>query len=316
MGISRRDRDFFFSLKPLKSPHTLLSFDRTVQTRKMLSPKFFIVSLLAQTALAVLDPSATPDADGKYTISSTGIRASFIPYGASLTNLYINDTRGIERDIVLGFDNATYYGIDKMHAHLGGVPGRYANRIKNSSFEIDGVTYNVLPNEHPTADHPEGVNQLHGGPNGWDWRIFDVESYTESSITFKMVDADGNQGFPGEVISYITYTVSPHTWDIKMTATATTKKTPIMLSSHVYWNLDGFQNPETPLALNHSLWMPYSGQRIGVDSILIPDGVILPNHKGSVNDFWSKPKLIGADFAKPELMGNCGEGCLGYGKSS
>ena len=52
-----------------------------------------------------------PDSDGKYVIQGTGIRATFIPYGASISNLFINDTHGVERDIVLGFDNATYYGL-------------------------------------------------------------------------------------------------------------------------------------------------------------------------------------------------------------
>lgn len=74
---------------------------------------------------------AQPGPDGKYTLESEGIRAKFIPYGASISNLFINDTNGVERDIVMGFDNATYYSIDKQHPHLGGIPGRYANRIKN-----------------------------------------------------------------------------------------------------------------------------------------------------------------------------------------
>lgn len=64
-----------------------------------------------------------PDQDGKYTIAADGIRLQFVPYGASITNLFINDTIGVERDIVLGFDNATYYPIDTSHPHLGGVPG-------------------------------------------------------------------------------------------------------------------------------------------------------------------------------------------------
>jgi len=58
--------------------------------------------------------------------------------------------------------------------------------------------------------------------------------------------------------------------------------------------------------------LPYSGQRIGVDGILIPDGTILPNTKGSVNDFWSAPKQLGADFGKSALVGNCGTNCTGY----
>jgi aldose 1-epimerase len=64
-----------------------------------------------------------PDANGKYEISAEGIRALFIPYGASITNLFVNDTNGIERDIVLGFDNASHYSVDPFHPHLGGVPG-------------------------------------------------------------------------------------------------------------------------------------------------------------------------------------------------
>jgi aldose 1-epimerase len=110
----------------------------------------------------------------------------------------------------------------------------------------------------------------------------------------------------------VTYTLSPYTWHISMTAFATTHKTPIMLSSHTYWNLDGFQNPDTPLALNHTLHLPYSGQRIATDGILIPNGTVLPNQKYDVNDFWSSPKQIGANFTSPELLGNCGTNCTGY----
>jgi aldose 1-epimerase len=179
-----------------------------------------------------------PDANGKYTIQSDGLRAQFITYGASITNLFMKDISGVERDIVLGYDNASYYSIDPVHPHFGGVPGRYANRIKNSSFVIDGVTYHVLPNEHPTPANPAGVDTLHGGPNGWDHRNFTVVAHTKNSITFSIVDPDGEQGFPGEVVSYVTYTLDDMTWDISMVAFAETKETPIMLSSHVSFQYD------------------------------------------------------------------------------
>ena len=65
--------------------------------------------------------------NGKYQISAEGIRANFSPYGASISNLFITDVHGVERDIVLGFDNASYYSIDKSHPHLGGVPGKSAH---------------------------------------------------------------------------------------------------------------------------------------------------------------------------------------------
>jgi aldose 1-epimerase len=186
-----------------------------------------LLPLFAVTALAQDSSSQSgPDEHGKYEISAEGIRGLFIPYGASVTNLFVKGKDGVERDIVLGFDDAAEYE-GEVHPHLGGVPGRYANRIKNSTFVIDGEEFNIEPNEH------DDLNTLHGGPNGWDYRNFTVVSHTENSITFSIVDPDGEQGFPGEVVSYVTYTMLPCQWNIKIVALATTKKTPIMLTSHV-----------------------------------------------------------------------------------
>ena len=179
------------------------------------------------------DGNTGPDADGKYVIYGTNIRANFIPYGASVSNLFINDTNCVERDLVGGFDNATHYTEDTVHPHFGGVPGRYANRIKNSSFVLDGETYNILPNENPEPGFPQGIDTLHGGPDGWDWRNWTVVAHEYNSITFSLTDPDGMEGFPGEVVSYVTYTLGNMTWDLRMVAVATTKATPIMLSSHV-----------------------------------------------------------------------------------
>jgi len=266
----------------------------------------FAATALAQYSTPPTNSSSSgPDKDGKYEISSEGIRGHFIPYGASVSNLFVMGKDGVERDIVLGFDNATAYE-GEVHPHLGGVPGRYANRIRNSTFSIDGEQFFIEPNEN------NNNNTLHGGPDGWDYRNFTVVAHTEDSITFSIVDPDGKEGFPGEVVSYVTYTMTPNTWNIKIVALATTKKTPIMLTSHTYWNLDGFGNPEDETIFNHTFHIPYSGQRMDVDAILIPTGTILPNEQYSVNDFWSAPKQIGANQTAPELLGNCGTNCTGY----
>jgi aldose 1-epimerase len=215
-----------------------------------------------------------PDSNGKYEISGPGIRALFIPYGASISNLFINDSSGIERDIVTGFDNASYYEIDRQHGHFGGVPGRYANRIKNSTFTVDGETYHVTPNEHPTEEYPEGVNQLHGGPNGWDWRNWTVVAHTANSITFSLTDPDGEMGFPGEVVSYVTYTLGNMTWDFKMVALSTTKVTPIMLSSHV-----------GPLSIPHLLsYLPWSSSN-GKTGILEPRRIPKQRNRNRLQPF-------------------------------
>jgi len=156
------------------------------------------------------------------------------------------------------------------------------------------------------------VDTLHGGPNGYDWRQWTVVKQTANSITFSLVDKDGEQGFAGDVISYVTYTLGDMTWDISIAAIATTKVTPIMMSSHGYWNLDGFTNKKDATASDHSLWLPYGGERVETDPILIPTGNFLANKKDGVNDFWSKPKKLGSDLKKKELLGNCGFNCTGY----
>ena len=252
-------------------------------------------------------------ADGKYEICAGGIRAYFIPYGASLSNLFIQDIHGVERDIVLGFDNATYYSESALHPHLNGIPGRYANRISNGTFTIDSETHHTDLNEN-------GEDTLHGGSDGWDWRNWTVIAHTTDSVTFSLVDPADSMGFPGEVTAFVIYTVTPYSWNVRMNALATTRKTPIMLTSHTYLNLDGFQNPHTPLALEHTLYMPHAGQRISTDGTLIPDGDVLPNVKDGTFDFWSKPKQLGANITAPlglnitysAAHGACGTGCTGY----
>lgn len=82
--------------------------------------------LLAAGAVAQYDNSTSgPDEDGKYLLEAEGIRAYFIPYGAAITNLFVTDAGGVERDIVLGYDNASYYSIDEKHPYYGGVPGKF-----------------------------------------------------------------------------------------------------------------------------------------------------------------------------------------------
>ncbi|KAJ5734068.1 galactose mutarotase-like protein [Penicillium malachiteum] len=239
-----------------------------------------------------------PDSNGFYVISSEGIRANFVPYGSAVSNLF-------KLDLVVGFDKATAY-TEGIHAHLGSVPGRYYGRIKNSSFDVDGTTYHVLPNENNDND------TLHGGPDGWDYRNWTVVAHTTDSVKFSLIDPAGMQGFPGEIICYVTYTLTPYRWFMRMVAMATTKKTPIMLSSHTYWNLDGFRNPNTAEILNHTFYVPEGGQRLDIDNIEVPNGEVLSNPKYSVWDFWSSPKQIGSNITSPDLTGGCGYSCTGY----
>lgn len=113
----------------------------------------FAASGFAQytTAPPAQNETTGPDADGKYEISAEGIRAHFIPYGASISNLFINDTNGIERDIVLGFDNASHYSVDPFHPHLGGVPGSFAPKIiRIGSSKLTGTYQGAMPTASKT----------------------------------------------------------------------------------------------------------------------------------------------------------------------
>ena len=240
----------------------------------------------------------------KYTISAPGINASFIPYGARITNLFVNDRNGDPQDVVLGYDDGTAYlnDTETVHTYFGPVVGRYANRIKNGTFTVGGITSHIPENENA------GHDTLHGGNVGYDQRNWTVVEANTSSITFSLLD-QGFEGFPGTIITYATYTVSAGPqWTSRLVSIPLDEPTPIMLANHVYWNLDAFTNPSDTTILNNTLYMPYSDRYIEIDNIEVPNGTI-----GIVNntflDFTS-PKQIGSDIEN--AVNACGLGCTGY----
>jgi len=113
-------------------------------------------------------PSAASSNDHfkSYTIKAENITAKLIPYGARLTSLTVPDRDGNVQDVVVGYDDPIEYLHDSEtnRTFFGAVVGRYANRIKNGTFTVDGKTYHVPENEH------DGVDTLHGGFTGYDMR--------------------------------------------------------------------------------------------------------------------------------------------------
>ncbi len=266
----------------------------------MLHSILLSLTVLSSKALAQI-PSSVFE---KYTISAPGINASFIPYGARLTNLYVNDRNGNPQDVVLGYDDGTQYlnDTETVHTYLGPVVGRYANRIKNGTFTIDGTTSHIPENEHMGAD------TLHGGNVGYDQRNWTIVEANSSTITFSLLD-QGFEGFPGTIITFATYTVSAGPrWTSRMVSIPLDQPTPIMLANHVYWNLDAFANPADTTILNNTLHMPYAARYIEFDNIEVPNGTI-----GTVNDTYldfTSPKQIGRNIE--EAVNGCGLGCTGY----
>ncbi|KAL1954264.1 hypothetical protein VTO42DRAFT_1450 [Malbranchea cinnamomea] len=269
--------------------------------------------LFAPLIVAQQEPPGGEDPLRVFTISAPGITASFIPFGARLTSLLVQDRNGHPQDIVVGFDDPQQY-VDDVNAknnYFGCVVGRYANRIKNGTFVVDNVAYQTPKNEF-------GIQTLHGGDVGYDQRNWTVTALTPNSITFTLFDP-GFEGFPGSVITHATYSVNSSTnpngpiprtqLTTKTVSIALTGATPIMLSNHIYWNLNAFK---APTVLNDTtLQMPLSRRFVETDSALIPTGQIgdVTTAFNGALDF-TQPKLLGRDLQLAE--GACGAGCTGY----
>ncbi|KAI2624551.1 galactose mutarotase-like protein [Hypomontagnella submonticulosa] len=259
-------------------------------------------------ATSVVAKVQGPGADGKYTISSSGIKAQFIPYGATLTNLFVKDKNGEDVDVVLGYEDIEYYPKDPGHPVYNSIPGRYVNRIGKGKYTIDGKTYTTQLND--------GANTLHSGTNNWSYRVWNVTAATEDSITFAVQDkSNSSQGMFGLVNGQVTYSVKGGTWNIKMEATSPEVRTPLMLTQHTYFNLDAYKNPDTVKVWNHTLYMPYSKRYLIADDAALPTGEIGTAAPNSINDFASRPGLfLGHAQNDPKFAGNCGAGgaCEGY----
>ena len=150
-----------------------------------------------------------------------------------------------------------------------------------------------------------------GGTVGYDQRNWTVVSVNASSIIFSLLDL-AYEGFPGNIITYATYSVSSSpngpTWTSRLVSIPLDEPTPIMLANHVYWNLDAFTNPKDNTILNNTLYMPYSARYIEIDNLEVPNGTI-GTTAGTFLDFTSA-KTIGRDIK--QAVNACGLGCTGY----
>ena len=105
---------------------------------------------------------------------------------------------GVKRDVVLGFDNVDDY--KNISSDFGACIGRYANRINQGKITVEGVEYQLPQNNFGHC--------LHGGPEGWQYKIFDVEQVTDNKLTLVLNSPDGDANFPGNVVAKVTYTLT------------------------------------------------------------------------------------------------------------
>lgn len=205
--------------------------------------------------------------------------------GAAIVEVNVPDKDGKIEDIVLGYKDLEDYFYDGPCA--GKCPGRYANRIAHGKFELDGFSYSLPINNGP--------NHLHGGPDGFQNKIWEIEETTENSVIFKYVSPDGEAGYPGELTVEVKYEWTDSD-ELKLTfeASVVGKPTAINLTNHAYWNLKGHDKGSI---LNHKLKLKASNY-LPTDETLIPNGELadVKNTPMDFNLFKTIGKEIKADF--------------------
>lgn len=211
--------------------------------------------------------------------NENGMEVSITNFGGIVTSIKVPDKDGNIEDVVLGFDDFEKY--KSGHPFFGAIAGRYANRIANGEFELNGETYQLATND--------GENHLHGGNEGFDKKLWNAEvNQDENSVTLSYLSPDGEEGYPGNLDVDVTYTLTDDN-ELKIDYHATTDKPTVLnLTNHSYFNLSG--DPSQTI-LDHKLTIN-ADRYTPVDDGLIPTGELRPV-EGTAFDF-TEPETVGA----------------------
>jgi aldose 1-epimerase len=217
-------------------------------------------------------------------INSGGLSAEITNFGCSIVRLKTPDRSGKFADIVLGYDSLEGYQTNPPY--LGGVVGRYANRIAKGKITLEGRTYQLAINNGP--------NHLHGGLKGFDkkrWKVIDAEN---DMLRLSYTSPDGEENYPGTLACEVLYILTNKN-ELIIEYTATTDKTTVVnLTNHSYFNLAGHNSGDI---LSHELVI-YADRYTPVNSGLIPTGELAPV-EGTPLDF-RRATAIGKRFDKLE----------------
>lgn len=208
-----------------------------------------------------------------------GLRIKVINFGAAITEAHVPDKDSQFADITLGFD--TLAGYLENDPFLGVIAGRYANRIANGRFSLAGQDYKLATNNGP--------NHLHGGLKGFNKKLFTAEVVTDTedeTVRLSYTSADGEEGYPGEVALQLDYSLTQENELVMAYRATTSKATPINLTNHAYWNLEG----ESSGKIADHLLQIQATQFTPTDEHLIPTGE-LSSVEGTPLDFRSQQRL-------------------------
>ncbi|MEV5273570.1 aldose epimerase family protein [Streptomyces werraensis] len=219
----------------------------------------------------------------RWTLENGGTRMGVLSYGGIVHSLEVPDRRGRYANISLGLRTLEEYVASSPY--FGALIGRYGNRIGKGTFTLDGTRYQLSVND--------GENSLHGGAQGFDKRVWDVEPFTRGSdvgLHLYYTSVDGEMGYPGTLRTKVTYTLTRHgDWRVDYEA-VTDRPTVVNLTSHVYWNLAGEGSGSI---VDHELSIAAS-RYTPVDAGLIPTGE-LAKVAGTPFDF-RRAKPVGRDI--------------------
>ena len=161
--------------------------------------------------------------------NENGMEAAVTDLGATLVSLKVKNKEGSMTDVVLGYENAA--GYEAGTCFFGTIVGRNANRIGGAQFELNGKTYHLTGNDNG--------NNLHSGMDFYNIRIWETEEVTETSVRFKLHSPDGDQGYPGNAIVSVTYTLTDEDMLTLTYSVLSDADTPVNLTNHGYFNLLG-----------------------------------------------------------------------------
>ena len=224
-----------------------------------------------------------------YTLKNTnGMEVCITNFGARIVSIMVPDKNGDMKDVVLGFDNIDDY--IQVPSDFGATIGRYANRIGQGKITIDGKEIQLPQNNYGHC--------LHGGPTGWQYKVFKVNQANNQSIKLTVESPDGDNNFPGNVVASVTYTLTDdNAIDIRYDAT-TDQKTIINMTNHSYFNLNGDPSASS---MNNILYLA-SDSITPVDSTFMTNGEMMAV-VGTPFDF-NTPKAIEQDvtnFANEQI---------------
>jgi len=198
----------------------------------------------------------------KYTLKNQkGMQISIITFGGIITSWTAPDKNNQYQDIVLGYNTLEPY--ETKSVFFGALIGRYGNRIAKGKFSIDGVEYTLATND--------GANHLHGGVKGFDkvvWTAAEETTDSTASIVLTYLGKDLEEGYPGNLKTTVTYTLTNNNELLVDYEATTDKKTIVNLTQHSYFNLSG---DFSKTILDHELTIN-ADKLVPVDATLIPTG--------------------------------------------